>query len=482
MAEATRSAVRRLAGPIFGLLLALSPTAEARAQNFDFARLEAAARRFSVILRMQIEFSFGMQTNEHEQQMLAVVVSADGLAVFDGGFLNDGNPFEPMSAMEMRATPTRIEAVTLDEKKYDAEFLGVDRFTGLGFVKINTRGDRFEAAKFVGRKQFKVGEWLALYTLLPEFVSPRLTADIALVSAILSTPEEFTLTVGFNPFELASVLFDESGNPVGVLGALMSPTSSGDSDDLMGGMGQMDFPLLGVVPAEKLNKLIAEPPKKGKIDRAWLGITLQALTPDIAEFIGASVPGGIVVNEVVPDSPADRGGLVVGDVIFRLNNQPIEVDREEELAVFQRQIANMGAGASVELAVLRPSGDRLDTLTALVVLDAAPLAASEAEEAESTALEFNVREMVFADYVAFDVNPGELSGVVVSELKEGGLAYVGGLRLGDVIQRIDNAEVASVNDFTRVLDELEQQKPREVILFIWRFNQTMFVNVKTDWN
>ena len=460
------------------ILITTVPVSSA-AQNFDFARLESSVNRYTVVLQMQIEFSFGMQTNEHEQHLLGTIVSEDGLVIFDGSILNEESPFEPMPSFSVKTTPVRITAVTMDEKEYEAEFVGVDRFTGLGFARIKDADEKFQPVRFTNKKAFSVGDWLALYTLLPEFVTPRLSADIAMVSALLETPEKFTLTVGFNAMEMGSVLFDESGKAVGVLGALIDPAAG--QGGMMDVLGELDFPLLGVVTADKLEALIADPPQKGKIDRAWLGITLQALTPDIAEFLGIDVPGGIIVNEVVRESPADRAGLEVGDVVYAVNSQPVEIDREEKLSVFQRRISDMGAGSSVELSVLRPGEGVVDSLVLLTQLDAAPLAASDADEAESESLEFKVRELVFSDYVHFNVEPDELAGVLVTELKQGGLAYVGGLHLGDVIQRVGGSPISSIDDFRLAMDGIEAEKPREVILFVWRFNKTMFVNVKTDW-
>jgi len=470
---------RRLSRFVLWLIvggLAAAPLT-AGAQNFDFGLIHSRLQKSAVILKLQIEFSFGMQTNEHEQSLLGSIVTADGLVVFDGSILNDDALFEPMPSFSVKATPTRISARTLDDREYEADFVGVDQFTGLGFARLKAENHKFDPIQFVGSRKFNVGEWMALYTLLPDFVSPRLTADVAMVSALLTAPEDFTLTVGFNTLELASVLFDETGRPVGVLGALADP-GQGMSDEF----GQMEFPLLGIVSAEKIQKLIANPPQKGRVDRAWLGITLQALTPDIASFLGIDTQGGIVVNEVVKESPADRHGLKVGDVIYAVNGQAIDVDREEKISVFQRQIAAMGAGKSVELSVIRPGDGRADTLQILAQLDAAPLAAADAEEIESQELEFKVRELVFSDYMHFTVEQGELAGVVVSEIKEGGLAYVAGLQLGDVIQRIDGVDISSTADFSQALAKLQSERPREVILFVWRFHQTMFVNVKTDWD
>jgi len=463
---------------VAGLLLLLAGTASA--QDFDFSRLERKARESAVLLQMQIEFSYGMQTNEHQQRLMGVVVSDDGLVVFDGSFIGDDNPLSPMSSFAFRATPTRIEITMLDgEEKFEAEYLGVDRVTGIGFARITGAGDRtFTPVRFVSGKKFAVGEWLALYSLLPEFARPSLSVNVGMITALVETPESFPLTLGFNGYELASVAYDSDLNAVGVLGVLTDP-SAGDMAE-MDFYSEQDFPLLGIITSERLNAMIADPPVKGRPDRAWIGITLQALTPDIAEFLRVTVPGGIIVNELVPGSPAEACGLQVGDVIYEVNGSPVPVDREEEIAIFQRRISDMGPGATVQFSVLRPFDDRLDTLLVSAVLEAAPLAASDAPEYEDMRLEFKARDLVFSDFQVFNVPQGSIQGVVVSEMREGGLANIYGLQIGDVIKGINGTPVVSVDDLASLMTGLDQQQPREVVFFIWRFGQTLFVNVKTS--
>jgi serine protease Do len=226
--------------------------------------------------------------------------------------------------------------------------------------------------------------------------------------------------------------------------------------------------------------MIAEPPKQGVVDRGWLGITLQALTKDISEFWDLGVSGGIIVNEIVKGSPAERSGLQVGDIITQVNSQPVEVDQEEKIPVFQRLISEMGPGADVEMFVMRRNESTLDTLRLVASLGDAPIAASDAEEFESKDLELKVRSLVFSDYMINNLDPERFSGVVVSHLKMGGPAEVGGLRIGDIIQRIGDEEINNIEDAQATLEQVEADQRSEVIFFIWRQNKTLFVNVKTD--
>ena len=474
-------ALRTVSFYMVALAIVLTSTNLSHAQKFDFTRLDQKVRDVSVILDIKFEVSFGIHSTEQQERYLGTVVSEDGLVIFNGSAFESENAAAMFSGFSMKTTPTRIEVTTLDGTTYTGEYVGVDRYTRLGFVRITDLGDdRLKAISFDSGAKLTVGNWLALYMLLPEHVEPPLAADVGMVSALLTRPEPFVLTTGFNSLQLAAVLFDENLKPVGLLSGLFD--SGGSIDGMGDGFGAFGMPLLGMISAERLAKMIADPPRMGEADRGWLGITLQALTPDIAEFWGLTVPGGIIINEVVRNSPAEEAGLKVGDVIIAVNGQPVRVDREENLSVFQRQISEMGSDVPVEFTILRNVGNEFETRRLLATLGKAPLAATEAPEYKVESLDFKIRDLVFADYMRFNKDPESLSGVIVSEIKQGGLGSIGGLRFGDVIQRIGSTGVSNLEEARAAIETMVQQQPSEVIFFVWRNNRTMFVNVKPDWD
>jgi S1-C subfamily serine protease len=114
------------------------------------------------------------------------------------------------------------------------------------------------------------------------------------------------------------------------------------------------------------------------------------------------------------------------------------------------------------------------------MIELAPMAAADAPEYENKLLEFKVRDMVLSDYIVNNITDTTLTGVVVSSLKPGGLAMVGGLRLGDIVQKIGSTAISKVDDARGAMQNVEAQKPAEVVFFVWRDGKTMFVNIKTD--
>jgi len=462
------------------ILLALMPL-RATAQEFDFQKLQQAAEKYTVIVNIKIEVSFGMHSTEQEERYLGTIVSEDGLVIFNGAALAGESPMPSFAGYSLKTTPTRIEVVTMDDRTYEAEFIGADRFTRIGFLKITgAEGEKFEPVRFATGQSFEVGNWFTFYMLMPEFISPPLSVDIGMISNIVTSPEFFPLTVGFNQLQATSVLYNIDLAPVGVLGGLINPTESMDQGGLLESFGQIGIPLLGVITGERLEKLIADPPHKGKPTSGWLGITLQALTHEIGQFWELDIPSGIIVNDIVKNSPAERAGLEVGDIIFEINGQQLEIDKDERIPIFQREISELGQGTAVEFTALRRTGQTQDTLTLLTTLQEAPMAATDAPEFENELLEFKVRDLVFSDYLFYNLDSEQLKGVVVTELKPGGLAEIGGLMIGDIIQLIDERTVLSTKNVETIMGDVETLRQDEVIFFVWRDNKTLFVNLKTD--
>ncbi len=464
------------------LVISVFSISSISAQSFDFEKLQKIVEDVSVVINMKVAYSFGAHTNEQEERYLGTVVSEDGLVLFNGLTLGDQSPVLALTGMNVKTIPSEITVTFLDGTEYSADFVGVDRFSNIGFLKIKSDGTKFKALKFKADKSFKVGDWVSLYMLLPDYIQPPLSADVGMISTLIQSPENFPLTVGFSALQMTSVLFDEDLNAVGVLGRLTDPTQSNtDQSGLVESFGAFGMPLLGVITEERLAKMIENPPQKGKTDRGWLGITLQALTTEMAEFWNLDIKGGIIINDVAANSPASKAGLEVGDIIFEVNGQPVEVNKEDKVPIFQRKIAEMGPDASVEFTVLKRNNEKIDTTKVLATLEKTPMTATDSPEYENKKLEFKVRDLVFTDFLYNNLDADTFTGVVVSEIKSGGIAEIEGLRYGDIIQRISDHKVTSVAEVESVMNDLAEKKVDEIIFFIWRNQKTLFVNVKTDW-
>ncbi len=474
----TISTLLKRSGIAAALVLCLALSASA--QKFDYKRLDTRIKPYTVIIDMTIEMSFGMQTNEEEEHFLGTIVREDGLVIFNGAVLNSDNLFSNMAGVSVKTTATSIRVKTLDGRSFGGEYLGADRFSNIGFIRIQADSlEKFTPVVFTESRTLTTGDWVTLYRLLPDFISPPLAADIGMVSTIIESPEKFPLTVGFVPEQLTSVVFDGNLVPIGVLGTLMDPSAaSQDGSGMLESFDGSEMPNIGIITGDRLKKILMTPPSKSTTDRGWLGVTLQGLTKDLIEYWKLGVSGGIIISDVVKNSPGAKAGLQVGDIVYEVNKTPVLVDREENIAIFQRTIAEMGPGAKVTFSVMRLSADKPTKTTLETTLEKAPLAATDAEEFENKSLEFTTRNLVFADFLNRGLEQNEITGVVVSKLEQGGPAAVGGLQIGDIIQRVGSTPVTSVEDIRKVSETLETSAPREVVFFVWRFGSTLFVNVK----
>jgi len=130
-------------------------------------------------------------------------------------------------------------------------------------------------------------------------------------------------------------VFDQSGHVVGIDTAIYSPS---------GGSVGIGF----AIPSNLAKNIVAQLRAHGSIERGWLGVSMQQMTPDMAKAVGVSAGQGVIVASVQPNSPAARAELRQGDVITGFNGVTIKTPRDLAVAV-----ANLPAGRTATMAVLR---------------------------------------------------------------------------------------------------------------------------------
>jgi hypothetical protein len=211
------------------------------ADEFKYDKIYENALGYTVVVTIETEVSFGTQATEMENRSIGTIVDSHGLVIFDGRPIDSDNPFSSMTGILVNTEPKKIKVETTDGQTYEAEYIGIDRYTKLGFCRIaDDKKNDFKFLRFSRRDNIKIGEMLMSLMLLPRFVSPPFSADIGMVSAIVDQPEEFILTIGFNEMEIASVLYDSTGAAIGVLGFLDNPGNAGFGTGMMNGCPQIE--------------------------------------------------------------------------------------------------------------------------------------------------------------------------------------------------------------------------------------------------
>jgi serine protease Do len=318
------------------------------------------------------------------------------------------------------------------KKRYPAKVLGTDKQTDIAVLQIQPEG-ALPAAVFGSTDEVRVGQWV-LAIGNPYGLDG--TVSFGIVSAKGRNLEIPDL---INDFIQTDAMIDRgsSGGPlVDLDGRVIGINSRGQGR----GIGF-------TIPIDTALEVMAQI-RQGGIERGWLGLTIQPLNRDLASYFGFPAATGVIVNGVLPGSPAARAKLTAGDVVTTMNGVSVEAEKEEDLGNFQRRVAHALPGETVKLEILRDGRPR----TVEVKLGTQPKV--QPSEAESD-LGFHVQEIT--ENLFREQRLASRSGAYVSFVAPGSPAAEAGLYPGDVIETIEGSDVDDLEAFRLALKGVEQQ-------------------------
>jgi S1-C subfamily serine protease len=210
----------------------------------------------------------------------------------------------------------------------------------------------------------------------------------------------------------------------------------------------------------------------GEVKRAWLGVQLAELTPEMAEGFGIRVDRGVVIQEVLKDQPAERAGLKRNDVIVEFEGLPVA-----DVQKFRLKVADMPIGKKVNLVVLR-DGKRVPLTMTLGPRPDAQLAQNGGTPEEVPATErlagIRVRDLRPAERTASEVD----GGVVITDVERGSAAEEAGLEANDIVEEVNRKAVSSASDFAAQLNSAKTAGKKHAVLLVRRGNRTTYVPVR----
>jgi serine protease Do len=377
------------------------------------------------------------------------------------------------TASSTGAQPHGFRVRFADGTEQDANYLGRDEFANLAMLELTAAPPAgAKPVEFTQSPRVHIGDRVFTIGLLPENLDPMVRLAEGRVVATVERPRPFVVTDLPVTDALGGPVFTANGKLLGVLSELGESGPSYAQDFGVGDVAGLGL----VVDAATVAQLVASPPRRGEVRRAWLGITLQALDRDKAEYWGLGAQSGIIINSVMPGSPAEAAGLREGDIVVALDGAPVPVTQEEHVGTFVAEIGSRPVGSTLHLDVVR-DGKRQTTD---IELAAAPKTRLDAETYSNEAFDLTARELVFQDFRVFDL-PSGFGGVLVTKVEPGGWAGVGGLEGGDIIQRIDDRDIAGPADVRAVLEDAAAQRRRKLVFFVRRQGRTQFITVQTNW-
>src|SRR5438094_4425519 len=235
---------------------------------------------------------------------------------------------------------TEIEAVTLDGGKHKAKIIGVDKKTDLAVLKLDDGKATFKYARLGDSDRMQVGDWV-LAVGSPFGLQATVTAGIISAKArqLDQGPfDDFLQTdAAINP--------GSSGGPMGNMqGAVV-----GSKTAIVAGGSGIGF----AIPSNMARKIYTELRDKARVTRGWPGASIRPLTPELARSFGAKDPKGVLINEVVPDSPAAKAGLKPGDILLEFDGRPMEGPGD-----LQRAVGFFSPDRTAKVKVWRDQGDK----------------------------------------------------------------------------------------------------------------------------
>lgn len=351
-----------------------------------------------------------------------VMINADGLVITNNHVLEGAE---------------EIKVVLNDRREFSAKVLGKDERTDIAVLQLELHGEKMPFLRLSDSDQLEIGD-LVLAIGNPFGVGQTVTSGIvsalARTAAGVSDLNSFIQTdAAINPGNSGGALVDLNGNLVGVNTAIFSKSG--------GSMG-IGF----AIPANMVNRVVTSLITSGDVVRPWLGAKGQGITADIAESLGMARPFGVMITSVYAGGPAERAGLNVGDVLLTINGKEVR-----DIQDLRFRIATLAVGKSTRVDVMRRGG----AASLTIALEAPP----EIPKRNETLLH---GRHPFQGAVVADLSPKladelgmehEKTGVIVMALDRKGSAARLGFERGDIVLKLNGAEVKSVSGLLAQLRE-----------------------------
>jgi serine protease Do len=220
------------------------------------------------------------------------------------------------------------------------------------------------------------------------------------------------------------------------------------------------------------------PDRSPEASKAWLAVSTQVLNPDLAEALGLKDKKGVRITQVHPDTTASKAGLKVGDIVLRIDEDPIEAsqpDQDEE--VFPEMVRKYRVGAKVKLDVVRDG----KPIVVEAELAPSPRSTRELSEYRNTQFEFQTRDLTFQDRVQRELARSQ-KGALVTGVDSGGWAALAHLAVGDIILSVDGHGVEKTADLSEQMKRITHDKPERVVFFVRRGVHTLFLELEPAWS
>jgi len=334
---------------------------------------------------------------------------------------------------------------------FDARIVGRDPKTDLALIKIKPK-ENLPFLSLGDSEKLKVGQWVVAIGS-PFGLEHTVTAGIVSAKGrvIGSGPyDDFIQTdASINPGNSGGPLLNMDGEVVGINTAIIS-----------GGQG-IGF----AIPANLAKGIIGQLKKSGEVTRGFLGVSIQNISEELAEYYGIEDGKGVIVAEVLPGAPADKAGIKVKDIILEVNGKKAEDNRR-----LSAMVADIQVGKVIEIKVLR-NGNLKSFNVKIGRMGEEGSASDTSETPGENGLGINVAEMT--PEIAKRFNISDETGVVVMDVQPGSKGEDAGIMHGDIIKEINHKSINSFEEYEKIIGDVAEGDSLQ--MFIKRKNEGFIV-------
>jgi serine protease Do len=356
------------------------------------------------------------------------------------------------------AGATNIRVVLASGDEYSAKVVGTDQKTDLAVIRVSPKG-ALPSVTFGDSDKVKVGEWVVAIghprgldqTVTQGIISAKHRTGITEPSSY----EDFLQTdAAINPGNSGGPLLNLRGEVIGVNAVIVSQS---------GGFEGIGFAIPSNMAVYISKQLIAH----GKIERGWLGVSVQDFTPEHAKSFGVpEIAKGALIAEVVKGGPAAKAGLQKGDIVIAYQGKEIK-----DSSTLRNEVATSTIGQEAKISVLRKGKKEEFRVTIGNLADSAKLLSVSAKER----LGGEFRSVTAKEAERYGLDAGQ--GVVVTEVDPKGPIGEAGFEVGDIILAINNQQIDGLDGLVSVVNTLKTGQKIAVLALDHRSGNSGYAQV-----
>lgn len=344
---------------------------------------------------------------------------------------------------------SEVKVKLSDGREFDAEVKGTDKRIDLAVIKIEAKD--LPVAKLGSSDELKIGQWVMAIGNPFGFAiqNPEPTVTIGVISAVnrymsaigrrdRAYDDLIQTDAAINPGNSGGPLVNLEGEVIGINTAIITTS---------GGYQGLGF----AIPIKKANRILDKLIKGEKILYGWLGVSIQDINEDLRSYFGIKEKEGVIIVKVYKDSPAEKGSLREGDLILSYDDKPIKATRD-----LVRLVSFTEVGVKVPIKIIREGKEKVLSIK---------IGKSPTEEGEELKVvteskgEYSFRGMEVSELSAVykqRYRIKEDKGVVITYIEDGSLAEKSGLRVGDVIIRVEGKDIENKEVFIEITSKIKE--------------------------